>query len=1006
MTLSRQAIYNTLLFGFILFIIPVYIILSPVIDNSNIVFKQNNNAFIVPPHIELENYWVDSVISKMTLDEKIGQLLMVAAYPQNGDADKQRMTEIIKKYKIGGIIFFKSGPVLQANLTNYYQSISETPIMIAGDYEWGLAMRMDSTINFPRQMTLGSIKNNKLIYDFGAEVARQCNRMAININFAPVIDINNNAQNPVINDRSFGEDKINVTNKAIAYMFGLQDNKVMATGKHFPGHGDTDIDSHKDLPIIYHSKQRLDSLELYPFKKLINRGLSAVMIAHLNIPALEKNLKIPASLSKPIVTDLLKKELNFKGLIFTDALGMHGVTKFHKAGEAEVLALIAGTDVLLMPENIAVAVDAIKIAVANKKISISEINNKVKKILKSKKWFKLDKFTPIDTKNLYKDLNSDYAKNLYRQIIEASITTVKNNNNILPLNIDQSIKTASISIGNGYISNFQDELKLYENTFNTAVRNNAEISEFNQVYEKIKNYDRIIISIHNIKFKETNYNISQNSINLINKIAEKKDLILVCFGTPYALSLFDNPQNIKAVILGYTDIALFRKFAAQAIYGGIKTDAKIPVSAGKFLIPKKEITTEKIRLKYTDILELNIDSVYIAKIDSVMHKAIADGATPGATILAAKEGKVFYYKSFGYHTYEKKTKTKNSDLYDLASLTKILATTASIMKLHEEKKIDINKKLSTYLTELDSTNKKNIVIKEILAHQAGLASWIPFYLKTFDKNNKTMLDKKIYSTVKNDTFSVQVAENLFILNTYVDSIYQRIMDSEIKENHKYKYSDLGFYMLYRLIEKVTGEKFEDYTQKNFYSSLGAYSLGFKPLEKFPKSQIIPTEIDNIFRKQVLQGYVHDYGAAMTGGVNGHAGLFANANDVAKIMQMFLQEGSYGNKKYFKPSTVKLFTTCAYCDNDNRRALGFDRVLRGEEVICSQYTSDSAFGHSGFTGTFVWADPEQDFVYVFFSNRVYPNSENNLLSKMNIRTKVHDLFYLSFPKIEFETQYIN
>ncbi len=1005
MTLNYKTLNPAIYFGLILFIVPIYFFFIQKIDNSN-QSTSNNNAFITPPYTEYETQWVDSVFAKMTLDEKIGQLFMVAAYPKNGQADKDRMTNLINKYKVGGIIFFKSGPVRQANLTNYYQSISKTPLMIAGDYEWGLSMRMDSTIRFPRQMTLGAIKNNKLVYDFGEEVARQCKRMAININFAPVIDVNNNPANPVINSRSFGEDKINVANKGIAYMFGLQDNKIMATAKHFPGHGDTNVDSHKDLPIINHSRKRLDTLEMYPFKRLINSGLSAVMIAHLSIPSLEKNIKTPSSLSRPIVTDILKNELKFKGLVFTDALGMHGVTKYHKPGETEVLALIAGADVLLMPKDVPIAIAEIKKAIKNKKISISEINKKCKKILKSKRWFNLQNYTPINTKNLYTDLNSDYAKNLNRKLIEASTTIVKNENNILPLVINSNIKTASIAIGNGNISSFQQTLKLYEDVKNFAISNTSDAATFNKKIEILKKYDRVIISIHKISFTKKNYGISPTTVNFISKLAEETEVIVTVFGTPYALSVLKNTNKYKAVVLAYSDKNIYRKFAAEAIYGGINVDGKLPVSTGNFIIPKKEINIKKIRLQYSNILELNINPIKIAQIDSTIKNAIKIGATPGATILAIKEGKVFYHKSFGYHTYQKKTKTKNSDLYDLASLTKILATTSSIMILYDQKKIDVNQKLSKYYAELDSTNKKDIVISEVLAHQAGLASWIPFYLKTYEDRSTNTLSKEIYSNKRKKKFNTEVAKGLYILDSYKDSIYARIFKTKIKSPHKYKYSDLGFYLFYQMIEKITNTAFDEYTYNNLYAPLGAYTLGFNPLKKFKKENILPTENDTFFRKQLLQGYVHDYGAAMTGGVNGHAGLFSNANDVAKIMQMLLQKGTYGNKRYIKKTTVELFTTCAFCNNDNRRALGFDKVLRGQNGIPSHHASDKSFGHSGFTGTFVWADPESEFVYIFLSNRVYPNSENNKLLKLDIRTKIHSYFYESFPKAVFPTQYIN
>lgn len=982
-------------FATLLLIIPAFFIQSTTINkNHNKEAKKNTINYAA------SDVWVDSVMNTMTDDEKLGQLFMAAAYPNQGKANINHLKSVISKYNIGGLIFFKGGPVSQAKLTNYYQSKSKIPLMIAGDYEWGLSMRLDSTVKYPRQMMLGAIQNDLLIYEFGAEIARQCKRLGIHINFAPVIDVNNNANNPVINNRSFGEIKENVAKKGLAYMVGLQDNRILATGKHFPGHGDTDVDSHKDLPVINHSKNRLDSIELYPFKELINSGLGGIMIAHLNIPSLDSVENKPSSLSAPIVTELLKNKMEYTGLIFTDALGMQGVSKYYEPGETEVAALMAGIDVLLMPENIPIAFEKIKQAIKDGKLSQKDIDERCKKILIVKKWFGLNHYKPVEIKNIHKDINTERAKLLNRKLTESSLTLALNKDNIIPFgNLDKD-KIASISIGNGYINNFQKRLVMYDDVSNFALNKDSKMTVFNIHSDQLSKYDKVIVSIHKMSNKPPYFGVNNNTVEFVKKLSLKTKVILVLFGNPYALQRFKEPENLKAVLVSYNDTELTRDLSAQLLFGGITSQGQLPVSAGDLFPAGKGDLIIRKRLRYADALCLGLNTDTLLKIDSVIKDAINQNATPGATIMAVRNGTVFYYKSWGHHTYAKKRRTNNFDIYDIASVTKIASTLPTIMKLYEEKKININKKLSEYMPALIGTNKENIIIKDILAHQAKLKPWIPFYIETYKDQENNILDNTIYSKYKNKKFSVKVAENLYITESYRDTIYQKIYDSELRSRKKYKYSDLGFILFHKMIEDLTKQQQEDYVKENFYDKLGANTLGYLPLKKYSKNDIVPTEDDNFFRKQLLQGYAHDYAAAMTGNVNGHAGIFSNANDLAKLLQMYLEYGKYGGERYFYKKTIKLFSSCAFYKNNNRRGLGFDKPLRPAGGPSSQFASDESFGHSGFTGTLVWIDPKYDFVYIFLSNRIHPKSENNKLLKMDIRTKVQDLFYKSFP--DFDT----
>ena len=943
--------------------------------------------------------WADSVFNSMTPDERLGQLFMIAAYPKQGISNKKKITNLINKYKIGGIIFFQSKPVQQVKLTNYYQSVSKTPVMIAGDYEWGLSARLDSTVNYPRQMMLGAIQNDILINEFGSEIARQCRRIGININFAPVIDINNNSNNPVINSRSFGEQKENVARKGTAYMVGLQNNRILATGKHFPGHGDTDIDSHKDLPTIYHSKKRLDTLELYPFKKLIHNGLGGIMVAHLNVPSLDSSENSISSLSIPIVTDLLKGELKYKGLIFTDALGMKGISKYYKPGESEVAALLAGVDVLLMPKNVPLAFQKIKDAIKSGKISQKEIDFRCKKILIAKQWMKLNKFKPIKTQNIYEDLNTEYARFLNRKLTESALTVAMNKNYILPFKNLDTETIASVSIGNGYISNFQKRMLQYADVKNFAINKKSGSTVFDKKINQLAKFNKVVVSIHGMSRRPPKFNINSNTLNFIDKLSQKTNVILVLFGNPYALKNLKNPDKLKAVLVSYNDKNTTRDLSAQLLFGGITAQGKLPVSAGKLFPAGKGSLFIRNRLKYSSPFELNMNQDTLNKIDSVVNDAILQGATPGAVVIGIKKGIVFYRKSFGYHTYNRKHKTKVTDIFDLASVTKVTATLPILMKLYEQKKLNLNAKLSKYIPDLKETNKKNLIIKDILTHQARLKPWIPFYRYTYEDEEHTKLNPDIYSNIKSEKYPIQVADNLYITKSYTDTIYKKIYESELREKKEYKYSDLGLILFHKMIEIQTGIKQEVYDNKMFYDKLGAVTLDYLPLKKFPKSRIVPTENDTIFRRQLVQGYVHDPAAAMLGGVAGHAGLFSNGDDLAKMMQMYLNYGSYGGLKYLKASTLRLFSSCAFCKSGNRRGIGFDRVKRPEGGPASQLVSDKSFGHSGFTGILVWMDPKYDFVYIFLSNRINPTAENRKLITMDVRTKIQSYFYKSFPEFK-------
>ncbi|MGB0886763.1 MAG: glycoside hydrolase family 3 N-terminal domain-containing protein [Vicingaceae bacterium] len=951
-----------------------------------------------PPFLEIPTNWADSVIKTMTPDERTAQLFMVAAYSNQGTNHVAKIEKLVTENKIGGLIFMQGGPLRQAELINRYQKIAKVPLMVSIDGEWGLAMRLDSVVKYPWQMTLGAIQDEQLIYGMGVDIGEQCKRLGIHVNFAPVVDINVNPKNPIINARSFGENKENVANKGIAYMKGMQSVNVMANAKHFPGHGDTDKDSHKALPIINHSKARMDSVELYPFYKLINNGLASMMVAHLDIPAYAEVENTATTLSKNVVTGLLQDSLGFKGLIFTDALNMKGVSKLYQPGVVDVKALLAGNDVLLFSGNVDLGIKEINKAIAAGEITREEVDKRCLKVLRAKQWEGLNNYKPVKKENLIKDLNAREYELLNRKLTEASLTVLKNENEIIPLKNLSKLKIASLVIGEAKVNDFQNELSLYGQVDHFNVKELG-TNKNAALLDTLRTYNTIIVAIHKSnKNPWKSYKIGAGTKDMLANLTQNNKVILTVFANPYSLIGFEQIEKTDALIMAYQNSVYANKATAQLIFGGIGANGKLPVSVSAKFKEGTGLVLKPIgRFRYSEPEDVGINMNDLYPIDSIALNGILEGAYPGCQVLVAKKGTVIYNKSFGYHTYDKKRAVVNSDIYDLASITKISASVLSLMRLQDEGKFSLDSTLSSYLSYLipDTSAYSDLGLREILAHQSGLQAWVPFYLKTI--RNKE-LDKMIYSKDSSTYYPYRVADGIYINKLYPDIIYQRILKGPIKEK-KYRYSDLGYYFMMKIIEKQTSEKLADYVG-NIYADLGMTTTGYMPRERFGLDRIPPTEDDKIFRKQIIKGDVHDPGSAMLGGVGGHAGVFSNANDLAKLMQMYLDGGEYGGVRYIKDSTLREFTKCQFCDEgkENRRAAGFDKpFLQGYGGPTSDGISQNSFGHSGFTGTMAWADPDEDIVYVFLSNRVYPNAENKKLLKMNIRTNIQQVIYDAIKK---------
>ncbi len=933
-------------------------------------------------------HWADSTYKKLSNDERIAQLMIVRLSTIDSKTKvvtflDKNVSELITKYNIGGVCVFQGSPVKQAEIINQLQAKAKTPLMMCIDAEWGVGMRIiDSVLPLPKQMMLGAMKDETVVYRYGKLVAEQCKRIGLQVNYAPVVDVNNNPNNPVINDRSFGEDKYKVANYGIQYMRGMQDNGVMACAKHFPGHGDVSVDSHLDLPVINKTMAQLDSLELYPFRKIFDAGIGSVMLAHLYIPAIDTTSNRATSLSPNNVNNLMRKELNYKGLTFTDALEMQGVNKYYPNGAASVQSIIAGNDMLCLPGDVPLAIKKIKEAIKKKQISWADIELHCKKVLMAKYQYGLSHLQPIKLENLTVDLNKGVVE-MRRLVAENAITLVsKKDESFFPLRDTKFGDIAFVGFG---ITADNEMAKRMRIDYNATIffGNDANL------LTKLKPFKKVVIGLHNVgRYAATNFGFAKNTLDVIANVQQQNNCISFVFGNAYSLKNFCGASNM---VMCYEDDAILQGTAVDLLQGKIFYKGVLPVTVCDNYKYGFGIDTKASAALFEKKTNVENNREKLLRVDSIVYDAIAHFAMPGCTVLALNNGKIVFEKAYGNFMYDKFSPVNLSSVYDVASVTKICATTLAIMKLYDQGKFDLKKKLSDYLPETIGTNKADIIVQNLLLHEAGLVAYIPFYKEVIDNTGKPF--PTLFSPTKNDSFNIEVASNFFMKNTWKDTMYKRIITSTIGEKGKYIYSDNDFIFLGKIVEKIAGKSLDKYVLENFYEPMQLLSIGFDPLLRNSITNIAPTENEKIFRTQLIRSYVHDPGAAMMGGASGHAGLFSNVYDLAAIMQMLLNGGSFMNKQYFKKETVDLFT--AYQSKSSRRGFGFDKPEKDnssrKEPYPSTTSSIKTFGHTGFTGTCVWADPETKFTLVFLSNRVYPDVNMNLL-KMNIRSKLYDAIY--------------
>ena len=930
---------------------------------------------------------VDSLYQTLNDKERVGQLFMVYVNSDK-ESDPNEIDMLIIKYYLGNLLFSTGTPEAQLKLTNRFQALAKIPLAIGMDAEWGLAMRLRNVLKFPWNMTLGAVQDMGLIKELGFRIGLHCKRIGVHINFAPVVDINTNPLNPIIGNRSFGSSAEEVTKRALAFSKGLDSAGVLAVAKHFPGHGDTEVDSHLALPKVAHSEDRLRQVELYPYEKLIKGGLEAVMVAHLSVPAFQKSKPdVPASLSKEIIQDLLRKELGFKGLVVSDALNMKGATA-STGKDVALEAFLAGNELLVFPADYKKSFTSVLMAYRKGIIREKQMANAVKKILQLKLDNDLFKNRIVEEANIYNDLSSPQDFILNEKLIEKSITVLKNENNDIPFS--PSTKIVYVPLGDSDHQTFLKTLNFYGAIEKVELHNGVDENDL----DKLSKAEQIIVGFHksNINPYKSHKWSKQDlkSLDVLQKWSAKKALIL--FSKPYSLDEIPIIENFDQIVMSYQNSEIAQSKTAQLLFGAFASEGRLPVDINSIFyqgMGLETIALKTISLSFTPEIA-GFSSKKLAKVDSLVNIGLDSLMFPGAQLVVGKNGKIIYHKSFGYHSYAKQTKVKWDHLYDLASVTKIAATLPLLMNEVQNGELQLSDSLSTLIPALVKSEFANQTISSALSHYGQFPAGIPFYKETVNEKNLDPLDSH-YAREQSESFPLKVADDLYIIDKMADRILNQITQAKAVSK-EYIYSDLPYYLMQYYLETKHKTSLENLVKDLLYVPAGFYRIGFNPNNWYTKQKIIPTVIEKKFRKQKIQGFVHDKGAAILGGVAGHAGLFSNSLELYKLMQMYLNGGTYADKKYIEAKTINDFNTCYYCTMGVRRGVGFDKPqLEDSGPTCGCVSSES-FGHSGFTGTYVWADPEKELVYVFLSNAIYPEGNNTYLLRSNLRTRIQQAIY--------------
>ncbi len=961
--------------------------------------------------------WVDSVFHTLSLKEKVGQLFVYTIAPVQTKQNEALLRDAVKTYKVGGILF--SGGLMenQAELTNKAQEMASVPVMITFDGEWGLSMRLRNTPIFPRNMVLGCIQDDRLIYEYGQEMARQSREIGVHVNFAPVADVNINPRNPVINTRSFGEDPERVADKVIAYATGLESGGVLSVSKHFPGHGDTDVDSHHALPVLPFSRERLDSVELYPFRQMIRAGLGSIMVGHLEVPALEPEAGRPSSLSRHIVHGLLREEMGFRGLIFTDALAMKGAGNENPS----LQALKAGNDMVLSPPRLKAEIEAVLKAIEQGELSEADINEKCRKVLTYKYMLGLSaQPEEIRLSGLEQRIHTPQATDLIRRLQQAAVTLITNTDRVLPLDVQEEESIAVLQVGGASdAETFIKSLEQYAPVRRFQLAGGLGAAASDELIQRMKACKRMVVCVTATQLAAYQ--------TFFDRFEPEEPVTYVFFTPQKPMAQIEAAlSRASAVIWAHSANRDVQRHTADALFGQATLDGRLSTSIGSLFRPGQGVSLIAGELPVYLPEEYGMNPVVLDRIDEIALEGISKDAYPGCQVVVLKEGKMMYNKTFGTHTGRGSAEVEREDIYDVASLSKMVGTLLAVMKVYDKGLINLTDKVSDHLPYLKGTNKEHITIRELLFHESGLVSSIPFYREGIDPNSYpgNLLSAKrdathplqlasrvwanpafsfregLISPVRTDTHTLHVVDSMWVDQEFRAEINRKIASSRLGEK-KYVYSCIGFILLQQVVEQLTGTPLDTYLAREFYDPMGLRRTAYLPLRYFGKEEVVPSAIDRFVRKTTIHGYVHDEAAAFQGGISGNAGLFSTAAEVAQISQLLLNGGEYRGKRYLGEETCRLFTT--ETSSRSRRGLGFDKPDRRnpERSPCAAAAPASVYGHTGFTGTCVWVDPDNELVYVFISNRTYPSTVTNQLSKLGIRKRIQEVIYQSLEKKEEE-----
>ena len=884
---------------------------------------------------------------KLSLEEKIAQMIMVRIrgdFYNTESYTRNKIESLIQEKKIGGVITFGGSIHGTYHNIQHYQSISEIPLLVAADYERGTGQWMKGGTLFPSNMAVVATNNTDLAYMQGSITAKEAKAIGVNITFSPVMDINNNKDNPIINFRSYGDDPIKVSNFGTSFIKGVQDNGIIACAKHYPGHGNTSVDSHTSLPIISGSYEELMQTEFYPFKRAVEAGVEMIMTGHIALPSIDSSL-LPASHSPIITKHILRDDWGYDGLIVTDGLEMGALTKSSWAGESAVRAVEAGSDILLLPINVEKTISSIIAAVNSGRISIDRINQSVERIWNAKiklGLFDSQGFLPWSMVEMNINLsdNSNVAKTIARE----SITIVKDRFNYLPLSKSKYKKLSHIHLSKDedvkqMLSPFSNDIKrTHRNVDEVFVQEEISAYRMKELIEKAQNSNMTIVSmLVRIRMDKGIATIDSTHAEFLRELNIRNiPFIAVSFGSPYLPDYSYIPTYVAAY--GYGSVSL--RAAADALWGRYDVDGVLPVELSPDY-PRG--SGKKMRAKLKSFNE--VDGYDMSKAWAVIDSAIEKRIFPGAQVSIVHNGELIGSRGFGRHTYDLESrKVTDSSIYDVASLTKVLSTVPVFMKLMDQYQIGLDHEVAQYYPKFNDGNKKNITLKHLLTHSSGLPGYVEFF--------------------KDDNINCK------------QDVINAILKQDLKylPGEDYEYSDLGIILLGSIIEMVSDQSLESLADRYVYKPLNMTSTMYNP-DFTLKDLIVPTEYDSTYRGRLLVGEVHDENAWVMGGVAPHAGLFSTANDIAIFGQTMLNKGEWMGTRYFKDYNIEMFTERQNMPEGSDRAIGWDTPSQGGKSSAGDYFSNSSYGHLGFTGTSFWIDPENDIIVVLLTNRVHPTRKN-------------------------------